>query len=424
MTGLATAPAARVLSPRSALRRYGLISALTWLPPGLMMSSMVLLMSARGLDLAEVGVVMSCYSVTVIVLELPTGGLADVLGRRAVLAAAALFMMAGMGLLAVAGSFWPFVAASVLKGIARALSSGPPQAWYVDTLHAAEGPDADLKPGLARGSAMSSASLCAGTLVGGTLPLVVPWGLAAPMVAASASAVALFVVVLVAMPEPPHPRPSLRSVLRDVPVTMAAGLRLGVADRGLRRLLFVAFTLGIALSSVEVLTPGRLAELTGDREWASFLYGLVTAAGFGASAAGSWIAPGVVRLLRGPVAAAIAGTAAGACALGGLAASAVLTGAAGVAAMIGAYVLMFAAGAVPELVRNEMMHRRVTTSRRATLMSVDSLQLQFGGTTATLGLGFLASRAGVGAGWAVVGVVVLASALLYLRVPPSGAHPE
>ncbi|GII61865.1 hypothetical protein Skr01_19500 [Sphaerisporangium krabiense] len=421
MTGLAAA-AAPVLSPRAALRRYGLISALTWLPPGLMMASMILLMSSRGLGLAQIGVVMSCYSVVVVILELPTGGLADVLGRRAVLAVAALFMVAGMGLLAVAASFPAFLAASVLKGVARALSSGPPQAWYVDTLHAAEGRDADLKPGLARGSAMSSASLCVGTLGGGTLPLLVPWGLAAPMVAASAAAVALFVVVVVAMPEPPHPRPSLRSVLRDVPRTMRAGVRLGVADRGLRRLLLVAFALGVALSSVEMLTPGRLGDLTGDPELASFVYGLVAAAGFGASAVGAGIAPRVVRLLGGPVAAAIGGTALTAGAIGALAASVSLSGAAGVAVTIGAYMVMFAAGAVPELVRNEMMHRRVGASRRATLMSVDSLQLQFGGMSATLGLGLLVSRTGLGAGWAVVAALMLVSALLYVRLPQE--HPS
>lgn len=37
----------------------------------------------------------------------------------------------------------------MLKGVARALSSGPATSWYVDTLHAVEGRDADLRPGLA-----------------------------------------------------------------------------------------------------------------------------------------------------------------------------------------------------------------------------------------------------------------------------------
>ncbi|WP_248958031.1 MFS transporter [Sphaerisporangium perillae] len=411
------------LSPRAALRRYALVSFLTWFPPGLMMASMVLLMTSRGLDLAEVGVVTAVYAVVVVILELPTGGLADVAGRRTVLAASALVSVVALSLLAVAGSFWVFVLVSVLKGIARALSSGPAQAWYVDTLHAVEGPEADLKPGLARGEAMGSGALCLATLAGGFMPLVVPGGLAAPMIAAAVAAAVLFAVVLVAMPEPPRPRPSIRSVLRDVPVTVGSGLQLGLRHLGLRRLLFVAFTIGMGLSAIEMLTPGRLASLTGTAESGSSVYAVVAAAGFGASGLGSWMAPRVARLLRGPIAAAVAGTMVGAVAFASLAASVVLFGPLGVVAACAAYVVMFAAVSVAEIMRVEMMHRRVGSSRRATLMSVDSLQLQLGGVASALGLGLLASRAGTAAAWWVAAGVLLLSAVLYVRLPPARIEP-
>ncbi|GAB3911167.1 hypothetical protein GCM10027612_88090 [Microbispora bryophytorum subsp. camponoti] len=60
-------------------------------------------------------------------LELPTGGLADVLGRRPVLAASAAVSVVALVVMALAHSVWPFLVASVLKGVARALSSGPPR---------------------------------------------------------------------------------------------------------------------------------------------------------------------------------------------------------------------------------------------------------------------------------------------------------
>ncbi|MEV7965018.1 MFS transporter [Sphaerisporangium sp. NPDC088356] len=414
----------KALSPRAALRRYALISFLTWLPPGLTMASMILLMTSRGLDLAAVGMVLSVQAIVVVVLELPTGGLADVLGRRVLLAVSALFSVAGLALLAVATSVWPFVVASVLKGVARALSSGPAQAWYVDTLHAARGREADLKPGLARGEAMGSVSLCVGTLTGGFMPLVLPGGLATPMIAAAVAAAVLFAVVLVAMPEPPHPRPTIGSVMRDVPVTIGAGLRLGLRDRALSRLLVVSFAIGAGLYSIEVLTPGRLASLTGEAESASSVYALVASAGFAASAFGSWSAPWAARLLKGSVPAAVAGTVVGAAALGTLAATTVLTGVSGVAAAGAAYVVMFAAMGVAALLRAEMMHGRVGSSQRATLMSVDSLQLQFGGMVSSLGLGLLASRAGTAPAWWAAAAAVLVSALLYVRLPAAGTPPE
>ncbi|GII79339.1 hypothetical protein Sru01_43210 [Sphaerisporangium rufum] len=416
-------PGGPVLSARAALRRYALVTGLTWFPPGLMMSSMVLLMAARGLDLGQVGAASAIFAAVVVVLELPTGGLADVLGRRVVLAASALVSVAALTTLALATSWWMFAAASVLKGVARALSSGPAQAWYVDTLHAAEGPGADLKPGLSRGEATASISLCAATLIGGCLPLLLPGGLVAPMIAAAVAAGVLFAVVLVALPEPPRPRPTLGGVLRDVPPTIGAGLRLAVRDRGLNRLLLVAFAAGVALSSIELLTPGRLAQLTGRLESGSSAYALVIAAGFAASGAGSWAAPRAARLLGGPVRAAVTGGVAAAAALAGLAASVALSGTAGIVAAGAAYVAMFAALGVAEVMRVEMMHRRVGPGRRATLMSVDSLQLQFGGMAAGLGLGALAARSGPAPAWAVAAGLVLPSVLLYLRLPPA-ADPE
>ncbi len=85
---------------------------------------------------------------------------------------------------------------------------------------------------------------------------------------------------------------------------------------------------------------------------------------------------------------------------------------------------MFAAMGVAGLLRVEMMHRRVGSSQRATLMSVDSLQLQFGGVVFSLGLGLLASRAGTAAAWWSAAAVVLVSALLYLRLPAAGTPPR
>jgi hypothetical protein len=386
---------------------------------------MVLLMNARGLDVAQAGAVFSVYGVVIVALELPTGGLADVAGRRAVLAASALFSVAGLALMAVATSVWPFVVAALFKGVARALSTRPAQAWYVDTLHAAEGPDADLRPGLAKGEAAGSASLCVSTLAGGALPLVVPGGLAAPMVGAAVAAGVLFAVVLVAMPEPPRPRVTIRSVLGGVPATVGTGLRMAVRDATLGRLLLVSFAVGVGLTSVELLTPGRFAALTGGAEAGSLAYAVVSAAGFGASALGAAAAPRVARLLGGSSAmAAVAGTVAGAVAFGALAASAVLPGSAGVVAACAAYVVIYGSMAVAEILRTAMMHGRVGSSMRATLMSVSSLQLSLGGVVGAPLLGSLASQAGTGAAWWAVATVLLLSALLYLRLPSPAAPPE
>ncbi|MDF5756443.1 MFS transporter [Spongiactinospora sp. TRM90649] len=404
----------------SARRRYVLVSALTWLPPGLMMAPMVLLMAGRGLSLAQIGLTMGAYALVVVLLELPTGGLADVLGRRWVLAASAAIGVAGYTTLALAHSLPVFVLAAVLKGVARALSSGPAQAWYVDTLHAGEGPDADLKPGLARGESMGSAALCAGVLVGGFLPLalggVVAEPLAVPVLLAAGASAVLFAVALVALPEPPHERPSLAEVVRDVPRTVAAGVRLGARDAVLARLLGVSVAGGVTLCSIELLTPIRLAELAGDAGAGGTAYGVVTAVGFAASAVGSAVAPAVARTAGGSARGAMASGIVAVLALAGLAASAALPAPAGMVATAVAYLMLFVGFSASALLRAELMHGRVDRRQRATLLSVDSLALQAGGFAANIGLGVLAGTAGIGAAWALAAVVLLAVLPLYAGI--------
>lgn len=416
------------MTARSALRRYLLVNFLTWLPPGLMMATMVLLMTERGLGLAQIGLAVTVFSIVTVSLELPTGGLADVLGRRVVLAASAAFTVAGLTLISVSTTFWMFLLSGVLKGVARALSSGPATSWYVDTLHGIEGHDADLRPGLAKGGAMESAALCAGVLAGGALPLVVPPSLllplAAPPLAGAAAAVVLLVVAVFALPEPARERRSAASVLREVPASVVGGVRLVLGGAVLRRLMLAAAASGVVLMSIELLTPGRLAALAGTAEKGGMAYAMVTALGFAGSAAGSALAPRAARLAGGSARGAIAGTVLTALSVGVLAATAGLDGPSGLLSAALAYVLLFAGGSVTGVLCLELTHKAVTAAERTTVTSTSSIALQSGGTVANLTLGVLAAQAGLAAAWGLAALVMLASVALFVRMPvPTGASP-
>ncbi|GGO64648.1 MFS transporter [Nonomuraea cavernae] len=415
------------MTGRSALRRYLVVSFLTWLPVGLTMAVMVLLMTSRGLSLAQVGLVTTVFSAVTIALELPTGGLADVAGRRMVLALSAAFTVAALVMMAVSTTVWMFLVTGVLKGVARALSSGPATSWYVDTLHDVEGRDADLKPGLARGGAMESAALCLGVLAGGFAPLLLgPGGpippLALPPLLGAVAAGVLLVVVVLAMPEPSHARRSLGAVLREVPRTVAGGLRMAVRGALLRRLMLAAAASGVALTAVELLTPGRLAELAGTAELGGAAYAVVAALGFAGSAAGSSIAPWAARVAGGSARGAAAGVALTALSIGGLAATAGLDGVAGLATAGLAYVVMFAGLSVAGMLCLELTHTAVTAAQRNTVTSTSSLSLQAGAGLSNLGFGALATQAGPAAAWSVAAALVLVSALLFVRMPALGTR--
>ncbi|MFI6395559.1 MFS transporter [Nonomuraea sp. NPDC050547] len=432
------------MNATSAARRYALVSFLTWLPAGLMIAPLVLLMLDRGLTIVQVGVVMTVYSLVIAVLELPTGGLADVVGRRAVLAVAAACTALSLGLLVPADSFWEFVLACGVLGVSRALSSGPAEAWYVDTLHAIEGPEADLRPGLARGHVMEDVALGVGVLAGGFVPLLnPPLGLPALAVPPLAGAVAALVwlgVVLVALPEPPHPRVPLGEVLRGVPLTVASGVRVAVRDGVLRRLVLLSAVVGMALTCVELLVPGHLAGLTGSAEFGATAYAVVAAVGFAGGALGSGLAPALARRLagreavasgdkggeavvsgaRGSVRGAVAGLVLSGLALAGLALSALFAGASGVGSVVLAglpYAVLFAGLGAYGVLRAELGHHRVTAAERATMASAGSLAGSGGAALANLTLAPLAMGLGTSAAWWLVAAVVLLSSLLFFRLP-------
>ena len=142
--------AAPALDPRQVRFRYLVVQALRWLPTGLLIPVTTLLMLDRGLSLAEVGTVVATQGLVVLFLELPTGGLADSLGRRPVLIAASGLAVVSTVLLAGAASYPAFLAVWLVQGASRALDSGPLDAWFVDATLAAD-PRARLEPGLGAG---------------------------------------------------------------------------------------------------------------------------------------------------------------------------------------------------------------------------------------------------------------------------------
>lgn len=430
-----------MITADSARRRYVAISFLTWLPVGLYLAPMVLLMLERGLSLGEVATIGAVYSAAIVVLELPTGGLSDVLGRRPVLLASAVTGLGGLLLLGLSGSLWLLAGSALLRGTARALSSGPAEAWYVDAVHAAAGRDADLGPGLARGGMAASAAMAVGVLLGGGIPFLWPFGpgdagavggpaaaagagwlaeapaLAVPVLIAVVCQLALLVVVAVAMPEARGARPGLREVLRGVPDTVVTGLRLAGRDHVLVRLLFMSATAGVALAVIELLTPAWMAVLAGGPGGGVLAYALVAAVGFAAGTAGNALSVPLTRALGSPGRAIAVCLLMSALALAGLAGTASLTGLVGVVAAGAAYLLMFVGLGAMVAPVGQLLHDRVGADERATVLSVDSLVLQLGAGAGSLALGWLATARGPGAAFAVSALLLCPAALLLWHVP-------
>lgn len=109
------------------------------------------------------------YGVTVALLDLPTGNLADTVGRkRTALIGAAVGILARAVLL-LSFSLPGFLAYAVLWGVTRALNSGTLDAWFVEALRDLD-PEIDLQPSLARVNTAELLALGGGSLLGAGLP--------------------------------------------------------------------------------------------------------------------------------------------------------------------------------------------------------------------------------------------------------------
>lgn len=405
---------------RGLARRFALLTALRWAPAGLFMPVGVLLLAARGLDLPTIGLLSTVYGVAVIALEVPTGALADALGRRVALVASGTLSAAGLALLALGLRPLPLAAGMLLLGSARALGSGPLEAWYVDaTLHSE--PDADLTPGLAKGHLGEALGLGVGALCGSLLPSVLDWlpgsgdapvlRMSVPLLVGGAVSLFFTVGVLVLVRDGEHTRPpDVRSVTSGMRRTFGSSASRSLRDGVLRLLLLRAAVVGFAIGAVELLVPLEVADLLGSPEAGATAYGVLATAGFFAVGAGNALAPAMVRLLGSERGVVVAGTLALSCTVLGLAGPAVaLVG----AAYLGFYILLGANGPVV----NGLVHGRLTSRERATVLSVESLVQQVGVTLARLTLPALTLWSGYLAAFGTASVLVVLVAGLLVRIP-------
>ncbi|WP_415949880.1 MFS transporter [Streptomyces sp. KLOTTS4A1] len=418
---------ARIPDPLSARRRYVTALALFWLPLGAAIAPQILLLTERGFTLAAITAFLAAHSLTAAALELPTGGLSDVLGRRPVLVAAGVLDLLALALIGLGTTVLPVALGCVLLGAGRALSSGPAEAWYVDTVQATQGPEAELRTGLARGSTASAAAIALGTLIGGLLPWLLGLGpnpgawlteatsgyvvpLAVPLLLGVLIEVAFVAYVLLALTEAPRPRASLSGVLRSIPATVGGGLRLGGRDVIVRRVLLSAAAAGAALLTLELLTPGRAAALTGASASGALVFAGLACVGYVCSGLGSGLAPLLARRTGSGERAVFVSLGASASGLLLLAFTVPFDGPTVLVLAVAGYALVYLGLGAAGPNQNDLLHRRVDSEGRATALSVQSLALQLTGAAGGLLVGALP---GGTAQWLVGAIALTGGALLW-----------
>jgi MFS family permease len=215
-----------------------------------------LLFAATGLSAAEISSLLVVWSVTSVVLEVPSGVWADTVSRRALLVAGPLLGAAGFALWVLVPSYPAFAAGFVLWGAKGALVSGSFEALVYDELElvGAAGAFATL---LGRAHAAAGLAVVAATML--AAPVMASSGYAG-LGAASVAAGLAGALVALALPEHRDRRPEHGAGAEEVDepgylTTLRAGLREARADVRVRRLVVVVAGAAAIWGALEEYTP-------------------------------------------------------------------------------------------------------------------------------------------------------------------------
>ena len=244
-----------------------------------------------GLSNLEAFAANAFFTAGMVLFEVPTGIVADTVGRRASYLAGTLTLAASTLLYVllwqVEAPFWQWALVSMFLGLGFTFFSGAVEAWLVDAL-TATGFDGRLESVFGRGQMVSGAAMLTGSVAGGFLAQDVSLG--APFVARGAILVVMFAVAWRLMHDVGFTAERSTGPVREMRKIASASIDYGWRVPAVKWLMVEAlFTGGVGIYAFYALQP-YLLELYGDPH-AYQIAGLTAAIVAGAQIAGGYAAP-------------------------------------------------------------------------------------------------------------------------------------
>ncbi len=109
------------------------------------MPIVVLFYQDNGMNMQEIFTLKAIYSVAIVAMEVPSGWMADVWGRKKTLFYGSLLGASGFLIYSFSFGFWAFMAAEIVLGVGHAFVSGADSAMLFDGLKASDKTDEYIK---------------------------------------------------------------------------------------------------------------------------------------------------------------------------------------------------------------------------------------------------------------------------------------
>jgi MFS family permease len=397
------------MTARRIIRTYLGIAASTTLAQSLIWGVNTLFLLSIGLDIFQIMLVNAAYTVAQVVFEVPTGVIADTLGRRAsyllavgiIFLSTLLYMWFGLAGLGVG----PFAVASALLGLGYTFYTGAVDAWMVDALHSVAYPG-KLEPIFARYGMVFGVFMLVGTTAGGFLGQVELW---IPYAARAAVLIPAFLLGLLVMRDRGFAarRLTLGSFAGETRRIARAGVVYGLRDRVVRFVMLATLVQGIFFIYGFYSWQKYFLDLLGkDLVWVT---GVIAACVGLTQILGNALVGRITRRVadRGLILMVAVGIA--------------TVGVVGAALVhqfwvaVPLYLVSTAAFGVYMPVKQGWLNARIPSEERATILSLDALFGDGGMTVGQVGLGYLSLAVSIPAAWLVGGLAQAAALPLLAR---------
>ncbi|MGH3071975.1 MAG: MFS transporter [Gaiellaceae bacterium] len=358
-----------------------------------------------GLSNLEAFAANAFFTAGMVIFEVPTGVVADTIGRRAsyllgtvTLATTTLLYVM---LWQLEAAFWAWALVSIGLGLGFTFFSGAVEAWLVDAL-TATGFEGNLESVFGRGQIVTGTAMLAGSVAGGYIAQATSLGV--PFVLRGVVLVVMFVLAFAVMHDVGFTPERGKGLMRDVQKISSASIEYGWRVPAVKWMMLASpFTAGVGIYAFYALQP-YLLELYDDPE-AYGIAGLVAAIVAGAQIVGGIAAPWIRKLFRRRTSALLLIAAASAATL---ALIGVFENLYAVIGLIVVWGLLFAA-AMP--IRQAYFNGLIPSQQRATILSFDSMLGSSGGVVIQPVLGRSADV------WGYPGSYLLGGAISALAFP-------
>jgi MFS family permease len=394
-----------VPSSRSIQRTYLLLLLGNTLAASFIWGINTIFLLDAGLSNAEAFAANAFFTAGMVIFEVPTGVVADTIGRRTsyllgtvTLTASTLLYVA---LWQVEAPFWEWALASMLLGLGFTFFSGAVEAWLVDAL-TATGFTGELEMVFGRGQIVSGIAMLTGSVAGGYIAQATSLGV--PFVVRAGVLVIMFVVAWRMMHDVGFTPEKGRRPIAEMRKIVSDSVEYGWRVPAVKWLMVAAlFTGGVGIYAFYALQP-YLLELYGDPH-AYTIAGLVAAIVAGAQILGGIAAPRIRRLFKRRTSALIGASVLSTVAL---ALIGVVDSFYPVIALIVVWGLLFAAVSP---IRQAYLNGMIPSRQRATILSFDSMINSTGGVWAQPVLGKAADA------WGYASSYLLSAGIASLALP-------